>query len=60
MRPDTNSARIEALQNSLVRKHGVGRGLCWFYGGRTHYTGTEAGLTEKGSPVRVLRDETLV
>jgi len=28
MRPDTNSTRTEALQNSLVGRRGVDRGFC--------------------------------
>ena len=52
MRTDTNSMRTETLQNSLVRRHGVGREFCWSSERGSHHTGTEASLTEKGSPTR--------
>ena len=32
MRPDTNFTKNRALQYSLVRKCGMGRGLCWSSG----------------------------
>ena len=54
MRPDTSS-RTEALQNSLVRRHGVGKGFCWSSGKVPCDTGTKACMTEKGSPTRVQR-----
>ena len=49
MRPITTSTRTEAQENSLVRTHGVGRGLGWSSGGKVHHPGTEANVTEKGS-----------
>ena len=33
MKPDTTSTRIEAPQNSMVGRCGVGRDLCWSSGG---------------------------
>ena len=55
MRSVTTSTGTEALQNPLVRRLGVGRGLCWSSGGGTCHTGTEANMTEKGSSTRVHR-----
>ena len=55
MRPVTTSAGTKALQNSLVRRHGMGRGLCWSSGGRACQAGSEASLTERGSPTRAQR-----
>ena len=43
----------EALQNSLVRRCGMGRGLCSSSGDGAHHTGIEASLIERGSPARV-------
>lgn len=55
MRPDTNSIRPEALQNSLVSRHIVDRGSCWSLGAEAHHAGTEASLTKKGRPTRAQR-----
>ena len=40
----------EALLN-LVRRHGVGRGLCWSSGGKACCAGTEARMTEQAAPL---------
>ena len=48
MRPVITSTLTEALQNSLVRSHGVGRGLHWSSGGGTCNAGTESCMFEKG------------
>lgn len=55
MRSDMTSTRTEAMQNSLVERHSVGRGLCWPSRGGTYCTGTEASLTEKGIQARTQR-----
>lgn len=47
------STRTEVLQNSPVRRGGVGRHLCWPFGRGSHSAGTGAILTEKGNPTTV-------
>ena len=47
MRPVTTSTGTEALQNSLVRRYGVGRCLCWSCGGEACHTETEVSMTEE-------------
>ena len=46
---DTTFRRTKALQDSLVGRCGVGRGLCWFSGGRARPIGIKADLAERGS-----------
>jgi len=53
MSSDITSTVAEALQNSLFGRHGVGRGYAGLLGEWAHHAGTEASLTEKGSPTRV-------
>lgn len=58
-RLDPSSTRTEALQNSLVRRHGAGRGFFWSFGEGANHAGTKSSLTEKGSPARVQWSEIL-
>ena len=52
MGSDTKYTRTAVLQNSLVRRIGVGRGLCWS-SGVGNCTKTEASVTEKVSAATV-------
>lgn len=54
MRCVTTYTGTEALQNSLVRKCSVDRGLCWSSGGGAQQAGTEVSVTEKDSATWVL------
>ena len=53
MRPITTSTRTEALQNSVVERHGMSRDLCLSSGAGVCCARTEVGMTEKGCSTRV-------
>lgn len=53
MSSDITSTVAEALQNSVFGRHGVGGGYAGLLREWAHHAGTEASLTEKGSPTRV-------
>ena len=50
-RPHAISTRSEALQNPMVSRPGVCRGLCWSFGGGAYYTGPSHTCLGKAVPV---------